>query len=166
MNHQPSTIRRAPSRRPSTMNHQPSTIRRRRLLAAAALVALILVSGPAGAEPTPPIAPRIQETPLPPPVELPPPPTLPADVPNRPLSADEAARIALHNQPNVTVAAAGVSAAAGRVQQARSAMLPNVAATAIYTHQQVLSTQSGGGTPSGGGAGGTTSVVAAPGYQG
>ena len=39
---------------------------------------------------TPPIAPHIQETPLPPAVELPPPPVLPPDVPNRPLTASEA----------------------------------------------------------------------------
>jgi outer membrane protein len=119
----------------------------------------------AGAQQTPPIAPKIQETPLPPPVELPPPATVPADVPNRPLTADEAALIALRHQPDTTVAQAGVAAAHGRTRQARSGLLPSLGVGAGYTHTDILSSASGGG---GGGTvspGGTGSVVTTAGYQ-
>ncbi|HEY3415665.1 MAG TPA: TolC family protein [Armatimonadota bacterium] len=88
---------------------------------------------PAIADPTPPIMPRVQETPLPPAVELPAPATLPADLPNRPLTAEEAAQIALHTQPSVTIAQLGVIAAQGRRQQAKSGLLPTVGASAGYT---------------------------------
>src|SRR5437870_1048647 len=62
---------------------------------------------------TPPIAPNITQVPLPPRVTLPPPPVPSTEVPQRPLTADEAARIALRKQPNIVVAAAGVTAAQG-----------------------------------------------------
>src|SRR5437660_1021830 len=84
----------------------------------------------ARAQQTPPIEPKIQRAPLPPFVEIPSPTTLPSDVPNRPLTADEAARIALRHQPNVTAARAGIEAAKGRTQQARSGLLPTVGVTA------------------------------------
>lgn len=118
----------------------------------------------AGAQQTPPIAPKIQETPLPPPVELPPPAAVPADVPNRPLTADEAALIALRHQPDTTVAQAGVAAAQGRTRQVRSGLLPSLGVGAGYTHTDTLSSQGGGG----GGTvspGGTGSVVTSAGYQ-
>jgi outer membrane protein len=99
---------------------------------------------------TPPVLPRTVETPVPPPI-LVPGPTPPPDVPNRPLTADEAARIALRFQPNVVVARANVLAAQGRTQQARSGLLPNVSASAGYTHNEFLS---GSGGPSSTAAGG------------
>ncbi|MHB9023299.1 MAG: TolC family protein [Armatimonadota bacterium] len=94
------------------------------------------------AQVTPPIMPKVTETPLPPAVELPAPPSVPAEVPNRPLTAEEAARIALHFQPSVSIARAGITAAQGRQQQARSDLLPSVSAGAGYTDDLV-------GTPSG-----------------
>ena len=116
---------------------------------------------------TPPIAPKIEETPLPPKVALPPPPTVPPDVPNRPLSADEAALIALHHQPTIIEAGAGISAAHGRTLQARSGLLPTVAVTAGYSHVETLATETrgapsglGGGTVTTGGGG-----VTVAGYQ-
>jgi outer membrane protein len=125
---------------------------------------------PAAAPPlTQPIKPQIQETPLPPPIELPPPPApaVPPDVPNRPLSADEAALIALHHQPTVIEASAGISAARGRTQQARSGLLPLLAVTAGYSHVETLATETtgapsgvGGGTVTTGGGG-----VTVAGYQ-
>src|SRR5437667_9486101 len=78
------------------------------------------------AQQTPTVQPRIQQTPLPPTVELPPPPNQGAQVPNRPITANQAALIALQNQPDVTVARAGIEAARGRVQQARSGLLPTL----------------------------------------
>ena len=86
------------------------------------------------AQQTPPVQPKIQETPLPPDVTLPSPPALPADVPNRPLTADEAAVIALHHQPNVTIAQAGVYAAQGRHEQAKSGLLPTLDGAVSYTN--------------------------------
>lgn len=131
---------------------------------------------PPGVQQTPPIAPRIQETPLPPPVELPPPSLVPPDVPNRPLTADEAAQIALHHQPNVTVAQSGVTAAQGRRQQVRAGLLPRLSVAAGYTRVETLATEQrsqapstgGGGTVGGGGAvvtGGGGGVVVG-GFQG
>jgi len=128
------------------------------------LAALSLSSLSAHAQQTPPVTPKIQETPLPPPVELPPPPILPADVPDRPLTAEEAARIALRNRPDVTVARAGVAAAQGRTQQARSGLLPSVGVGAGYTRTESLSSPGGGGGGVGGAVGGT--FVSASGYQG
>lgn len=90
------------------------------------------------AQQTPPVMPKIQETPLPPPVSLPAPPCAQPDVPNRPLSADEAAQIALYHQPEVTVAKANINAAQGQVTQARSGLLPSVGTTATYTNIALL----------------------------
>jgi len=78
--------------------------------------------------------PKVTETPTPPAVALPAPATVPADVPNRPLTADEAARIALCHQPSVKVAQAGVNAASGRRVQATSGLLPSVSTTSTYTN--------------------------------
>ncbi len=118
---------------------------------------------------TPPIAPNVKPVVVPPAVSLPAAPSRPADVPSRPLTADEAVRIALHNQPNVIVARAGISAAQGRTQQARSGLLPSVILSAGYTNVQTLSTEgngaavgtsgstTGGGSTGGSGSGGTSS---------
>ena len=103
-------------------------------------------------QPTPPIAPKTQDIPLPPAVELPAPPT-PSATPEQPLTADEAARIALRLQPDVTVADAGITAAAGRTQQARSGLRPNVGVGASYTRDQSISGSSS--RSSTGGTGGT-----------
>jgi outer membrane protein TolC len=77
-------------------------------------------------QPTPPVMPKILELPLPPPVVLPPPPVAQPDVPNRPLTADEAVQLALHHQPSISVARAGVAGAQGRVQQEQSLLKPSV----------------------------------------
>lgn len=120
---------------------------------------------------TPPVAPRIQETPLPPPVELPPPPAAaPPDVPNRPLTADEAALIALHHQPAVTQAGAGIEAARGRTQQVRAGLRPTLGVTAGYSHVESIATENRGTTGGGTGTGGGTVTtggggVTVAGYQ-
>lgn len=98
----------------------------------ATIAALCFVLTPLLAQQTPPIMPKVQETPLPPPVELTPPASVPPDVPNRPLTADEAADIALHHQPQVTVAQAGVNSAKGVVQEANAGLYPFATAAVGY----------------------------------
>lgn len=96
--------------------------------------AAILIKIAAGSQAqTPPIQPKIQETPLPPIVEIAAPETRPADVPNRPLTAHEAASIALYHQQSVVIAKAAGEAAKGRVQQARSGLLPSLATSVSYS---------------------------------
>jgi outer membrane protein len=113
-----------------------------------------LLSGAVAAngQQTPPVQPKTQQTPLPPAIELPGPPSQPADVPNRPLTADEAARIALRNQPAITEASAGILGAQGRTQQVRSGLLPTVGVNATYTHVENISPR---GSSSGNNNGGT-----------
>jgi outer membrane protein len=93
----------------------------------------------AASQQTPPIEPKISVTPLPPPVDVPPPPNTPADVPNRPLTADEAARIALRYQPSIAVARANYAGAQGLTQQARSFLGPSVSVPITYTHVEAIS---------------------------
>src|SRR5215468_9385105 len=113
-----------------------------RLFVCFALMSLCL---PGFAQQTPPIAPKLQQTPLPPAVVLPGPEQMPADVPNRPLTADEAARIALRNQPNIVSARAGITTAQGRSDQAKSGLLPNLAVSAGYNAVDTFHSQSSGG---------------------
>src|ERR1041385_8005652 len=134
--------------------------REMRLFRPLAMLPALLLFAPMAvkAQQTPPIQPKVQDVAVPPVVTIPgvkP----PEDVPNRPLSADEAARIALRHQPTVTEARAGITAAQGRTQQARSGLLPNLNVNASYTHVQTLSNENkGGGSSTGGtntGTGGT-----------
>lgn len=98
---------------------------------------------------------------MPPPVTLPaPPPGTPgtAGTPDEPviapLTADEAARIALRLQPDVVTASADILAAQGRTQQARSALRPTFGISSGYTQQRSLN-DLGGNNGGGGGGGGT-----------
>src|SRR5881628_2721227 len=88
-----------------------------------ALIPIAALALPAASQQTPPVQPKIQPTPLPPAVELPLPPTALPFQPTTALTAEEAARIALRNQPDIVTASAGIEAAAGRTQQARSGLL-------------------------------------------
>jgi outer membrane protein TolC len=119
-----------------------------------------VAQAPAGAQPTPdvlrptpPVLPKVQELPLPPPVELPAPAARPSDVPNRPLTAKEAALLALHYQPSVVVASAGVDGAQSRTRQVRSQLGPSVAVSPAY------------GASTGKGQSGAVPGVVSPGYQ-
>lgn len=107
---------------------------------------LCLVSSCAFAQQTPPMQPRITETPMPPAVELPAPSGTPEDVPNRPLTADEAVQIALRHQPSIRSAAAGVSGAEGRVQAAKSGLLPSLGVSASHLNVDSDGAQVGGGS--------------------
>lgn len=116
-------------------------------------------------ERTPPIAPKIQETLLPPPVELPVPSTLPPDVPNRPLTAEEAVQIALHNQPSIVAARASLAAQQARTQQARAGLQTTLSVSGGYTHSQTLASEGGATFGGGGPSGGSGTGGGAPGYS-
>ncbi len=122
-----------------------------------AFIALIASLAMGAKAQTPPIQPKVQETPLPPPVELEAPPTISPDVPNRPLTASEAAAIALRHQPNVTVARADVYAAQGRKRQAQAGLLPTVNTGAAYANTAIIPTTGPSAAP--------ISGVTSPGYQ-
>jgi outer membrane protein TolC len=92
----------------------------------------LLSSVSALAEQTPPMMPKLAETPLPPTVELAAPSAMPADVPNRPLTADEAATIALHYQPTITIAQGTLTEAAGAREQAKSGLFPSLSVGTGY----------------------------------
>jgi outer membrane protein len=119
---------------------------KRSLCAALLLAGLMICSGATG-QPTPPVMPQVQEVELPPPVELPAPAVMPAEAPTAPITAAEAAAIALHNQPSVAVASAGVTAAQGRTQAVRSALQPQVALTAGVNVSGVQGNGNGAGAP-------------------
>lgn len=71
--------------------------------------------------------------------------SLSADLPSEPLTAEEAARIALKLQPSVNAAQGGVTSARGRTNQVQSGLLPQLVLSAGYNQ---LSSLSGGGIAS------------------
>ncbi|BDI28220.1 multidrug transporter [Capsulimonas corticalis] len=76
--------------------------------------------------------PRVQDPSIPPPVTTPPPDAVNADVAGAPLTADEAARIALRLQPSLGDATGAAQSARGRTQEAKSAQNPQVIAGAGF----------------------------------
>lgn len=105
---------------------------------------------------TPPIQPNLTPVPLPPAVVIPGP-ASPQEGGDRPLTADEAARIALRLQPSIRLAEAAILAAQGAVQIAASGLRPTVGLTSTYTRIENLNGGSatggtGGATNSGGGS--------------
>lgn len=77
--------------------------------------------------PTPqPYQPSMENLPPPAPIGLPAPAYVPSDVPNGPLTLDEAIRVALVHQANITVAVASVMAAQGNTMVVRAAELPSI----------------------------------------
>lgn len=96
-------------------------------------------------ESTPPIMPAVVETPLPPPVELPVV-EAPEGVPNTPLTATEAAQIALLRQPSLTVVKMNVLSSQSRVQQMKAGLYPDVTLTGGYSDQVVSASDRGGGS--------------------
>lgn len=97
------------------------------------------------ADPTPPIMPTLVETPLPPVVSLPAPDVLPAELPNRPLTAAEAAAIALHRQPTVSIALANAQAAQARLQQAKAGLRPGIVVSGGYSDTPLTVLDGAGG---------------------
>lgn len=136
---------------------------------------IVTLAVPASSQQTPPVQPKIQATPLPPPVDLPLPPEPLTGGPTAPLTAGEAARIALRNQPDILTARAGVETAAGRTQQSRSGLFPIVGVSAGYAYTQGRSTggfitgtggTGTGGTGGTGGAGSFGSIGSASNWSG
>jgi outer membrane protein len=100
------------------------------------VLGILLASlAPVFAQETPPIQPNITLAPLPPAVTLPAPPNRPADVPNRPLTAAEAAMIALRYQSTIAEAQANVTIAQGVTQATRSALYPSLSISAGYNNE-------------------------------
>ncbi|MDQ7825710.1 MAG: TolC family protein [Candidatus Eremiobacteraeota bacterium] len=118
-----------------------------------------------------PYMPRVQKLQAPPPIELPAPPEGSAQEGQTPLSASEAARIALGMRGVIKKAQADVAAARGRTQQAQSPLNPTVTVGTGYTGiNNFISPSSSTGTgiiaaPAGGVAGSTGQTVSIPGYQ-
>jgi outer membrane protein TolC len=101
-------------------------------------------------------APKTVPTSVPPAVPVP---TVPsAAVPNRPLTADEAARIALRLQPNIVIARAGIASQRGATRQLRSALLPQMTVFGSYGYTSTLHLQpTGSASPSIGSSSGSSS---------
>lgn len=106
---------------------------------------------PASQGPTPPIQPRLTPVPLPQAVT---PPTVPSTEVTKPLTAAEAAQIALRLQPQLDLARADILAAQGRAQAARSGLVPNVSVGSSFTRTIDINTgeTAGGAGGSGGGS--------------
>ena len=94
-------------------------------------------------------APPVVETAIPP-VVAPPPLQTQLEAPNRPLTADEAARIALRLQPNIAIAQAALRIQRGRTTQVRAALHPIVTISTGYNYLVSLSSAGSSGTPGGG----------------
>ena len=112
-----------------------------RVLLSTIMVAPILLfsASHSRAQQPPPEPSQIVETATPPPITIAGVPA-PKDVPSKPLTANEAARIAVVHQPTIESAKQAVIAAQGRTQQARAATLPNLLVGAAYTNVQSLNT--------------------------
>lgn len=128
-----------------------------------------LIFFPANAAPLPSPTPlpytlRIREVTVPPSVELPAPPESLPDVPNKPLTAGEAARIALAHQADVTIARNNLEAAQARTQESGSAERPSFGIGAAYSYVNAPSSATGGGSQAFIGAG-KGSTYAYNGYQ-
>jgi outer membrane protein len=111
------------------------------------LLVAFTTAGAIAAAQTPPVQPNLTPIPLPPGVTIPGP---PQDVVGKPITATEAAEIALRNQPSIEISRAQILAAQGRTQQAKSNLLPNGTINAGYSRFQSFRT-------SGNGSGGSTS---------
>src|SRR5687767_11235604 len=103
---------------------------KRALLSLAGLSAACLGMGQ-----TPAIKPQTPDVRIPPPVIVPPPPGVAGA---QPLSEQEAVAIAMQRHNSLIVARAGVDAAAGRTQQARSALMPQFGLNAGINEQRQL----------------------------
>jgi outer membrane protein len=94
------------------------------------------------AQETQPVMPKIEETPLPPAITLEAPNTpIPKDIPNKPLTAEEAVRIALHHQPSIFSAIGNIHAAEGATMQARSNLYPLLSVSAGASQSGVLASE-------------------------
>ncbi len=108
-----------------------------KILAAYATIvgsSLALCQTPADQQ-TPPVQLKVQETPMPPPIAIAAPPTVIGEV-SHPLTAKEAAQIALKYQQSLVTSAADVLSASGRAQEARSSLYPNLGISGSYSRSE------------------------------
>jgi outer membrane protein len=105
-------------------------------------VAMAVLTTAAWSQQVPPAASRTVPTEVPPPVKSAVVP-LPSDVASRPLSASEAARIAVTKQPTIEAARLAIEAAKARTQQIKSGVLPSVSLTGQYYDVESLNTVNG-----------------------
>ena len=113
---------------------------------------------------TPPVQPHVQEVPTPPAVTIAGPPSIITDV-SKPISAAEAAAIALKYQQSLTISFANALTAAGRAEEARSNLNPSLSVSAGYSRSQTFNTPSGGGGSSSGGSSGGLGFTAGASVQ-
>jgi len=88
--------------------------------------------------------PRVQDPAIPPAVTVPAPDTANAEVSAAPLTADEAARIALRLQPSLGDAAGAIQSAQGRTKEAKSGLNPQVIVGLGYNSLNNLSSSPAG----------------------
>jgi outer membrane protein TolC len=100
--------------------------------------------------------PKVQETNVLPNVTVPPAPagSVTGDISVHPITADDAARIALRLQPNISIAQGGITVQKGRTRQIKSGLMPQVTLVGGYTYVQNIA-QPGSG-PAIGNSAGTT----------
>lgn len=103
------------------------------------ILCALLAAGTASAvlAQTPPVQPNVSEVPLPGDIAVPPP-AKQAEETNHPLTADEAAKIAIHYQQSLAAAQASVLAAKGQLQQAKAGLYPTLVATGSYTRSETF----------------------------
>jgi outer membrane protein TolC len=100
---------------------------------------LILACGAGSALPqTPPIKPQTPDIKVPPPITIPGPDAPEIAAGAMPLGIEEAVDIALNRQAAIAIAKGNVQVAEGQTQAARSALLPQLTATAGTSEQQVF----------------------------
>lgn len=117
----------------------------------------IVLGGGACQAQTPPYIPKTPDVVVPPPNRVAPPPAgealpgtpAPGQVENRPLTADEAAEIALRFGPTVEQARAAIAAAHGVTLQARSGLLPSAGLDSSYSRLLTTSGATGSRSTSG-----------------
>ncbi|MCW3095527.1 MAG: outer rane efflux protein [Chthonomonadaceae bacterium] len=73
----------------------------------------------------------------------------------RPITADDAARIALRLQPNISIAQGGITIQRGRTRQIKAGLMPQVTVLGGYTHIQNISRSGSGAVIGNTGTGGT-----------
>jgi outer membrane protein len=93
---------------------------------------------------TPPIQPKVAPLVTPPVITLPVPPG-PLAVPQTPITAEDAGRIALLHQPQIKIAQASILAAHGNVLVAAQALIPNVGIT--FGYNKLVTAADFGGSP-------------------
>lgn len=111
------------------------------------IASLYLVCVASALAQTPPQRPNTTPIPQTPALVLPDAP-LPDEIGSKPISADDAAMVAVKLQPNVTIALAQAAAARGQVTQAISGLLPTASATSQYEWLYQFNLQHSGGATS------------------